>query len=166
MPLVTFAALPDASRVWVFGSATPLEPAAERALLDAVDLFLSRWAAHGTPLTNSREWRDHRFLAVAVDTTQAHASGCSIDGLFRELRRIDAEHGSAFIGGGRVFYRDAAGAIQAADRGDLDELAERGAITRASIVFDTTVATVADWRDRFETAAAHSWHGALLPATA
>jgi hypothetical protein len=31
-------------------------------------------------------------------------------------------------------------------------------------VFDPTVATAGEWRERFETEAAHSWHAAVLPA--
>jgi len=164
MPLVSFDALPGTARVWVFGSATPLTPDAEAALLQAVDAFLEQWAAHGTPLTAARDWRDRRFLTIAVDTTQANASGCSIDGLFRELRRVDGTFGSSFLGGASVFYRDASGTVVAAARSAIDELAASGVLTRASVVFDPTVQTLAEWRDRFETVAERSWHGSLLPA--
>jgi len=166
MPRVSFDALPGTARVWVFGSATPLSAEAEQVLLQTVDAFLDGWAAHGAPLTAARHWRDHRFLTIAVDTAQANASGCSIDGLFRELRRIDGTFGSAFLGGATVFYRDASGAVAAAARGMIDDLAASGALTRASVVFDPTVQTLAEWRDRFETVAERSWHGTLLPASA
>lgn len=164
MPLVSFDVLPGTARVWVFGSATPLDAEAERALLQTVDAFLERWAAHGAPLTSAWDWRDHRFLTIAVDTSQAHASGCSIDGLFRELHRIDGTFGSAFLRGTTVFYRDHSGEVMAAARSAMEELAASGALTRASVVFDPTVQTLAEWRERFETVAERSWHGTLLPA--
>jgi hypothetical protein len=164
MPLVSFDALPGTARVWVFGSATPLDPPAEQALLAAADTFLGQWAAHGAPLTAGRDWREHRFLTIAVDTTQAHASGCSIDGLFRELRRLDGAVGSTFVSGGTIFYRGEDGTVHAAPRTDAERLATAGTLTPATVVFDLTVPTLADWRTRFETAAERSWHSALLPA--
>jgi hypothetical protein len=86
MPHVDINALPDDARVWVFAADRPVTgPAAER-LLSAVDGFLDDWAAHGQPLTCGRDWREDRFLAIAVDQRDAHASGCSVDGLFRVLR--------------------------------------------------------------------------------
>ena len=48
------------------------------------------------------------------------------------------------------------------DREEFAELAATGVITRDSPVFDTTVATAADWRDRFETEVGKSWHGQLV----
>ena len=74
MPAVPFSALPDDARLWVFATAAPLAPDAEPALLDAVDAFVEGWAAHGAPLRAAREWRDGRFLAVAVDQRTAGAS--------------------------------------------------------------------------------------------
>ena len=76
MPAVPFHALPDDARLWVFATAEPLAPGAEPALLSAADAFVAGWAAHGQPLTASRDWRDGRFLAVAVDQRSAGASGC------------------------------------------------------------------------------------------
>ena len=50
MPLVLFDSLPDDARVWVFGSAKPLEAQDERTLLKDVDDYLAGWKAHGHPL--------------------------------------------------------------------------------------------------------------------
>jgi hypothetical protein len=165
MPLIPFAALPDASRVWVFGSDRPLDTHASTLLLAAVDDFLTHWKAHGAPLTVGRDWREDRFLAIAVDTTQESASGCSIDGLFRELHRLEPELGATLLGGARIFYRDTAGMVHTVGRDIWAALGERGEVLSSTVVFDPTVQTLADWRSRFETTAAHSWHGALLPSS-
>ena len=89
MPHVEFRAMPPSARVWVFGAAAPVSGAACDAMLSAVDEHLDKWKAHGTPLVCAREWRDDRFLAVAVNEAATGASGCSIDGLFRSLARIE-----------------------------------------------------------------------------
>ena len=162
MPHIAFAQLPDDARVWVFASDRPVTgPEAER-LLGEVDGFLARWAAHGQPLTAAREWASDRFLAVAVDQRDAHASGCSIDGLFRTLQQVGREIDANLVGGGRVYFRDPAGAIHAVPRAEFSTRAARGEVTPETLVFDPTVATAGDWRARFERPAGASWHAGLL----
>ena len=164
MPIVPFDSLPDDARVWVFGAERPLTPAESTRLLGVTDAHLERWAAHGAPLTSARDWRDDRFLTIAVDQRTAGASGCSIDALFRQLQALERELSLSIVGGGRVFYRDAARAIRAVDRADFTTLAETGGVTPETIVFDPTVATLGAWRAGFERPARQSWHGQLMPA--
>ena len=162
MPTVDFDSLPDDARVWVFGSDRPLDAADTSQLLGVVDSYLARWAAHGEPLTSARSWRDDRFLTIAVDQRTAGASGCSIDALFRQLQSLERELGVSIVGGGRVFYRDAAGVIQSTDREQFAALAARGEIGPRTPVFDPTVPTLGDWRRGFERPVAESWHAGLI----
>lgn len=162
MPLVPFESLPDSSRTWVFPADQNLSRSQSGQLLNAVDEFLSQWKAHGSPLTVGRDWRDDRFLTVAVDQSTAGASGCSIDGLFRILKSIEGRVGSSLVGSGLIFYRDNAGAIRSVNREDFVKLAAKGAITDATTVFDPTVISLLEWRARFQTEVGKSWHGSLL----
>lgn len=164
MPLVDFDTLPDDARVWVFGSDCLLNDAQRVTLLSTVDDYLGQWKAHGAPLTCARDWRHHRFLTIAVDQRSAGASGCSIDGLFRAVQGIESKLGASLVGGGRMFYRTRNGDVNAVDRDEFSGLAERGAISRETTVFDPTVTTLGDWRARFETTAGESWHAAILNA--
>lgn len=166
MPFVPFENLPDCSRIWVFGSDRPLEAGETQGLLAEADRFLEGWTAHGSPLTASREWTDTHFLTIAVDQSTAGASGCSIDGLFRTLSALGPRIGANLVGSGRVFYRDATGAVQSVSRDRFTERALAGEITPATRVFDTTLPTLGDWRERFERSAADSWHAQLLPEPA
>ncbi len=162
MPQVEFSAMPDAARVWVFGAAAPVVGAAADALLGAVDGYLSRWAAHGAPLVCARDWRDDRFLAIAVDEAATGASGCSIDGMFRVLSEAEPIVGTTLVGGGTVFWRDHASDVHAAPRGEFSAEALASGVTEDSMVFDTTVTTAGAWRSRFELPARESWHARLL----
>jgi hypothetical protein len=162
MPIVPFDSLPDDARVWVFASDRPVTGDGATRLLAAVDNYLSRWAAHGMPLTCARDWREDHFLAVAVDQRDAHASGCSIDGLFRTLRSLESAIDASLVGGGQVHFRDAGGEIRAVPRDEFGGLAAAGRVSKATRVFDPTVATAGEWRERFETDAERSWHAALL----
>jgi hypothetical protein len=165
MPLVDFSSLPDDSRVWVFGSATALSPESECALLAAIDDYLGDWRAHTAPLSSGRDWRDSRFLAIGVDPRDENASGCSLDALFRVLREMEPALGTSLLDNARVYFRAADGSVTATDRAGFADLAQAGSIGSDSRVFDLSVRTVGEWRDRFETAAADAWHRALLPAT-
>jgi hypothetical protein len=162
MPRVPFESLPDEARVWVFGSDRPLKPAEAQQLLDEVDRFLERWAAHGAPLHAARDWREDHFLTIAVDSRYENASGCSIDGLYRGLRALESAIGAHLLGGGRIHYRSPAGKVVAATRDDVERLASSGALARDTRVFDTTVTNLGDWRRRFETTVGESWYAELV----
>jgi hypothetical protein len=162
MPIVPFASLPDDARVWVFGADRPLTAGEEARLLSVTDAHLAQWAAHGAPLASARDWRDGRFLTIAVDQRTAGASGCSIDALFRQLQALERELSLSIVGGGRVFYRDHTGSVQSTDRATFSDLAERGTVTPATIVFDPAVQTLGAWRSGFERTARESWHGRLM----
>jgi len=156
MPIVPFESLPDSARVWVFASDRELTGAAADTLLAAVDQFLSQWKAHGMPLRCSREWRDERFLAIGVDVEAEHASGCSIDGLFRTLQQLERTIGSRLVGGGRVFYR-VGSEIRAATRDEFIERIKRGEVRSETPVFDTSLTGARAWRTGFEQPAGSGW---------
>jgi hypothetical protein len=159
---VSFDSLPDDARVWVFGAADEIGDAPRERLLGAVDDFLGQWNAHGAPLVCGREWRDDRFLAIGVDQSTAGASGCSIDGLFRTLARLEPELGTTMLGGGRVYYRDADGRVKVATRPAFSALAREGQVGRETAVFDTSITTAGAWRERFERPVHDSWHAQLI----
>jgi hypothetical protein len=162
MPVVPFETLPDSSRVWVFGSDTPLQGERADELLKGVDAHLAQWKAHGEPLTVGSQWRFDRFLVVAVDQSTTGASGCSIDGLFRVLQQLQRDTGANLVGGGRVFYRDSHGEVQCVSRAEVAGLVQSGAITRDSVIFDTTLTDLGTFRASFETRAKDSWVKELL----
>jgi hypothetical protein len=162
MPIVSFDQLPQGSRVWVFASDRPLSADEARVLLEEVDRFLDQWQAHGAPLRNAREWTEDRFLAIGVDPTVEQASGCSIDGLFRRLQALEGTLATGLVAGGRVFYRDAKGKPQLAERKDVPLLFDRGVISQETPVFDTSVIDARAWRERFVRPARETWVGSLL----
>ena len=162
MPMVEIDQLPDDSRVWVFGSDKPLEPAKTKLLLEEVDRFLAGWKAHGAPLTVARDWKHDRFLTVAVDQSTEGASGCSIDGLFRALKALEPKLGASLVTSGCVFFRGKGGEIVCTQRDRFAELGSEGEISASTEVFDPTVTSLGEWRARFELRAGESWHAGLL----
>ena len=162
MPLVPFESPPSSARVWVFaGDRAVAGPAAER-LLREVDAYLAQWTARGAPLTVGRDWRDDRFLTIAVDEADVGASGCSIDGLFRSLSALGPAIGASMIGTALVHYRDRSGAIRSVSREEFGEGAAHGEITTGTPVYDPSVTILEELRERFESTVGESWHAPLL----
>jgi hypothetical protein len=166
MPVVPFENLPDASRVWIFGSDRPLDEEGTTALLKGVDEHLTNWKAHGEPLTVGSQFRDNRFLVIAVDQSTAGATGCSIDGLFRVLQGLEPQIGASLVGGGKVFYRDNHAAVQSTTRDQIPGLVQSGAITKNTVVFDTSLTDLGAFRSGFEKRAKESWIKGMMGAAA
>ena len=164
MPLIPFATLPDDARVWVFASQAPLDEIDEPRLLAAVDGYLLTWKAHGAALTCAREFREEYFLAVGVDERASGASGCSVDGLFRVLQKIEDGIGTSMVGGGNVYFRDPTGLVVWCTRSQFELMSTMREVSGETTVFDLTVSTVGDFRANFERRAKESWHQALLSA--
>lgn len=164
MPIVSFESLPDNARVWVFGSSKPLSETESAQLLSRVDAFLAEWKAHGEPLAAGRTFSSDRFLTIAADQDSAHASGCSIDGLFRSLKELEMQMGTSLLDRTLVYYADDA-RVHSVHRDEFSELAAKGGVGPDTTVFDTTVTTLGEWRARFHSRAADSWHAGLFPTT-
>ncbi len=162
MPATDFDSLPDSSRVWVYGADRPLESAAKDKFLAATDVFLSQWKAHGVDLISGREWSEERFLTIGVDQEREGASGCSIDVLFRTFKAMENEIGAKLVTSGLVYFRDRSGAVRAVTRDEFSELGTRGEVDGDTEVFDLSVITLAEWKGRFKSRAADSWHAALI----
>ena len=159
MPRVTFDSLPDHGRLWVFPATESLTSAQADAFIQAVDTFLEAWAAHGVPLLCGRELRDDRFLVVGVDVDAEAPSGCSIDALVNRLRALGTELDVSLIDHAPVWYR-AGEEIQTASRAEFRALAESGAVSPETHVFDTSLTTIARFRaGELEQPAAATWHG-------
>jgi len=159
-----FNEFPNTARVWVYGVDSELGEEARSILLGEVDNYLTQWSAHGVPLSAARDWSDDRFLTVAVDQNRVGASGCSIDGLFRTLKGLESQLGAAIVTSGLIFFREKDGRIRSVTRDEFTELGTIGKVNGDTEVFDPSVTTLGEWRSRFRSRAADSWHGSLLQA--
>jgi hypothetical protein len=136
--------LPDSARVWVYGSEPALTPNQSKEMLEEVD----------------------RFLTIGVDQEQEGASGCSIDGLFRTLKGLEASIGGQLVTSGLVYYRGRDGQIRAVSRDEFTKLSEKGEIDGDTEVFDLSVTKLGEWKARFRSRAADSWHKSLMSSGA
>jgi hypothetical protein len=162
MPRVPFASLPDHGRLWVFPAGRALSGAEAGDLLETVDAFLDRWAAHGAPLRSARELREDRFLLVGVDVDAESPSGCSIDALVNRLRAWGEGAGVRLIDHAPVWFRDGHG-VRAASRAEFRAAAGDGSVGLETPVFDTSLTRVDQLREgALERPASETWHGAAF----
>lgn len=166
MRLNDLSGLPDEARLWCFGADRDLSEDETSILLGRIGTFLGSWKAHAQDLRVGFEWREGRFLLVAVDERQAAASGCSIDALVGQLREIESALGVSLIDGTAIWFRDASGSIRTASRADFRSMAADGIISSDTPVFDLTLLTLEQLRDgRLERPAGQTWHVRLLART-
>ena len=160
MPRIAFDALPDSSRLWIFGAGDVLSDRAVAQVLDSAASFIESWAAHGTPLTGGCTLIEGRFLLVAVDQASVPPSGCSIDAMVRVLKGLEGEIGVPLVAHGDIYLRDADGRTARMSRSEFRAAAAEGQVSPDTPVFDTTLTELARYRQgRFEVPARDSWHG-------
>lgn len=160
MPLQDLSDLPDDARVWIFGADRALPAEVSEAFESRVDEFLETWAAHGAPLTASRDWLEGgRFLVVAVDERSVPPSGCSIDAMVGVLKDLRAAEGIDFLDSGAVYYRSGDEVVRT-DRAGFQRAISSEGLTREVRVFDLTHTRLGQVRVAgVERPASDSWHG-------
>ena len=163
MSHVALDALPGDARVWCFGASEAPPPDAIDELRASMASFLERWTAHRAELRAGFDWLHDRFLVVAVDESRVGASGCSIDALTAEIRRLEGVAGTSLLDTAPVWYRAAEGAIRRVSRDEFRRLAGEGRVGPDTTVFDLTIDRLEAVRNgAWEVEAGRSWHAGLL----
>lgn len=163
MSSVALDALPGDARVWCFGASAALPDETIDELRSSMDGFIERWTAHRAELRAGHDWLHDRFLVVAVDESQVGASGCSIDALTAEIRRLEGDAGVSLLDAAPVWYRDGGGEIRRVSRDEFRRLANDGRVGSDTVVFDLTVDRLDEVRTgTWEVEAERSWHAGLL----
>lgn len=158
MPFSSFSTLPPSARIWIFSSNRELLPTESAMLMSEIGAFLQNWTAHKVETLASADLRYNRFLIIAADENVAKPGGCSIDEMMRRVRILGETYGVEFIGAPRVEYRNNDGAIVSVARSAFGALAENKEIDGKTVVFDNTITTKSELRDKWEVPASQSWH--------
>ena len=81
-----FPGFPPESRIWIFQADRELTDADRNALSQTLNHFFQNWTSHDKPMKAGHALIMNYFLVVALDQTQAGASGCGIDKLMHVVR--------------------------------------------------------------------------------
>jgi len=116
------------------------------------------WAAHGAPLTAGRDWREGRFLLIALDESTVPPSGCSIDSMTSVLKELGREWGTSFLDHSPVWFRDETG-VRQVSRGEFKVLAQAGDVNLDTPVFSNEIVRLSQLQGgEWERPAGASWH--------
>ena len=168
MSVVKFNEIPDTARLWIFGSAKPLNDHQVQMLHENMDRFLDQWASHKREVTAGWDLYYSQFILIGVDEKMTSVSGCSIDSMVHNLRTFEQLSGSDIINSSsKVFYRHANKAIQCVTREEFKQLVENRIVNEGTIVFNNTIQSLSEIRqDKWEVPMKDSWHVEAFGVTA
>ena len=154
--------LPDDARLWIFTADRTLTAEDQAQLLDDLNRFVAQWASHGRPVPGDVAIHEDRFVLVGGHL-EGGVSGCGIDSLTHAVEEAGTERGIRWVDGLSIVFRDSEGTIHVLPRPAFRQLVRDGAVTGATLVFDTTVQTVGDLREHgLERPARLTWHGRVF----
>ena len=159
--LVDFNALPDTSRVWIYQSDKAFTEEQATQLDKDLSTFLTSWTAHGASLKAGFEVKYNRFIIIALDQSQASASGCSIDSQVRFIQAMQEELDVDLLDKMNVTYYQN-DRIHYKPLMDFKKMAKDGAIGKKTVVFNNLVTNVGEYKNFWEVPAIESWHSRFL----
>ena len=148
--------LPDYARVWVYVANRPLTDADVAAANTALKAFVREWTAHRRQLAAYGDVVRGRFVRLAVDESQAGASGCSIDASVRFLQDLGRRLGVDFFER-TTFFVDAGDGFAPHDREALAAAHASGQIHDTTPSLDPLVNTKGDFDRAFVKPLGESW---------
>ena len=155
--LVPFQQLPDSCRIWLFQSDRTLSPVECAAAAERLSGFLSEWTAHQQELMASFDFCENRFVVIAVNEAATAASGCSLDKLHQTVRALGQELGVDFFNRMLVTERGPQGDVKVYSLQEAGQCIEQGELKPETLVFDTTISTVGDYRHAFVKPLGSTW---------
>ena len=158
----TLSSISPESRIWIYGAERALTSEETNVVRSEIQSFVSEWVSHRQDLKAAADVLHNRFLVVAVDESQAEASGCSIDGSVNKIKEIGAQIEVDFFNRMMFSYRDQRGNIHTVSKDEFKDLYHRGKVPNDAIVFDTLIKEVGELRQIFERPLEDSWHSRMV----
>jgi hypothetical protein len=152
---------PETARVWIYQAARPFRDAEVPEVEHKLQAFATQWVSHNRQLRASGGVLHNRFVVLAVDESQADASGCSIDKSVAFLKALQAEYDTDLFNRMLFSYLDK-GEVETVSREEFALLYANGHINDATPVFDTLVSTKGDFDTSFIKPLGASWHRRMV----
>lgn len=159
---VPFSSMPESSRVWLYQSERKLRPDEVDFIVDKLTGFCKGWNVHGNPLPTSFEILDQQIIVLAVDESQAGASGCSIDSSVRTLREIETQLQVDLTNSGKVSFKSVEGSIKVAPALGIKSKVLAGEIQAETPIINPMIQTKADL-SAIWISAGNSWLNKFFP---
>lgn len=159
--LVSFDALPDNSRIWIYQANRKLAAEEVAQIQERTAHFLEQWTAHGADLEAGLDLRYDRFIVIGLNQANASASGCSIDASVHFIQSLERDldidlmdkMNVTFYNGPYIAHKSLA---------DFKKMAKARSISGDTVVFNNLVNTKAEYKEHWEVPAKESWHSRFL----
>ncbi len=152
-----FQHFPAETRVWIYQSNRPFPVEAVPELKEVVDQFAQNWVSHNRQLRAHGDVLHGQFVLLAVDESQADASGCSIDKSVHFLKQLENELGVDLFDRMTFTWLENE-AVKTASSGDFADLFRAGKINGETLVFDNLVKTKGELEENWLKPLNKSWH--------
>ena len=156
------------SRVWIYQSNRELDEKEVVVLQSQLNGFVREWTAHSKQLSAASDIFYRRFIVLAVDESQAGASGCSIDKSVHFLQMIENQYDITLFDRMQFAYFDN-NAVKTIASNDLKRLytclpdrQAEGMLSDDSVFFDNMVNTIEGLKSAWLKPLRESWHRRFL----
>jgi hypothetical protein len=145
-------------RVWVFQADKRLSADEAKFITDTFNLFLPQWQTHGKPLRAQAAVVYDHLLLVAADENFQSASGCSIDKLVNQVKRVGEELGIDFFNRLNVLvFKPETNETELVYQKDIEEQIKSGKLTPHHLVFNNTVSNGYELEGQWIQTVAETW---------
>jgi hypothetical protein len=156
------SALPAQARVWVYQAHEPFLTESIPDIQQHLQQFTQQWVSHNRALRAVGQVVENRFVVLAVDESQAGASGCSIDSSVAFLKKLGNAYQRDLFDRMRFSYVEADGTVETVGKEEFAARYAAGQISDDTIVFDPLVKDMGEWRTAFRKRLADSWHARFV----
>ena len=153
--------LANEARVWIYQANEPFSSGQVPEIAQHVQQFAQQWVSHSRQLRAGGAVLHNRFLVLAVDETQAGASGCSIDSSVSFVKKIGAHYQRDLFDRLRFSY-EKDGQVYTVSKDDFAQLYQNGEIKDDTIVYDPLVKTIGELNSSFRKPLSQSWHARFV----
>jgi len=127
------------NRIWIYQSKRPLANQEQEEISNALQAFVTRWAAHNVKLDARFEIRHSHFIILSVNQEQVMASGCSIDDSVRFMQALDNQYGLSLFDRQQMAFVDETGQIQVCGLNEIGALYQSGQLSDQTPIFNNTI---------------------------
>jgi len=162
-PAKTLAHLPDHCRIWLYQSADVLSSEQIAHIEEEGRKFCASWTSHQQQMSAEVHVLYGAVLMITLDESKAGASGCGIDKSVAFVRSMEQYTGLDFLERLRlVFPSEGIDGSLVVGATDLPSFLEKSIITPESMVVNTTVQTLGEFRRDGIIALSDSWANRIL----
>jgi len=152
-----FNSLDNSSKVWIYACNRTLDASELLKITQRLDAFLKEWSAHGAALFAAYQIEVSQIVIVAVDERLAAASGCSIDKLVHLFQDLGRELNVDFFDRMLVAYEKDDN-VHFTKLNNFWAMKKANLIADSTIIYDTTVKTLDEWKSGWKKPFKDSWH--------